>query len=92
MSLWSMSRVDVRTSPAVVSHAVAAPVLAHSVLAAPAAVSHQSRVDVRTSPALVAPVVTHYAAPAPLHYAAPAPLHYAAPAPIHLAGHYAHAW
>ncbi|XP_050671930.1 cuticle protein 16.5-like [Leptidea sinapis] len=86
------SRVDVRTSPAVVSHAVATPVLAHSVLAAPAAISHQSRVDVRTSPALVAPVVAHYAAPAPLHYAAPAPLHYAAPAPIHLAGHYAHAW
>lgn len=63
------SRVDVISSPAVVSHAVAAPVLAHAapvVAVAPAAVSHQSRVDVRSSPAIVA-----HAAVAPISYAAP---------------------
>ncbi|XP_045450827.1 calphotin-like [Melitaea cinxia] len=55
------SRVDVVSSPAVVSHAVAAPVLAHAVATpvvaqaiVPAAVSHQSRVDVHSSPAVVA--------------------------------------
>ncbi|CAB3251460.1 unnamed protein product [Arctia plantaginis] len=50
------SRLDVISSPAVVSHAVAAPVLNHAapiITVAPAAVSHQSRVDVRTSPAIV---------------------------------------
>lgn len=61
------SRVDVISSPAVVSHAVAAPVVAHAVAApvvalAPSAVSHQSRVDVRTSPAVVTQsVVSPYA-------------------------------
>lgn len=65
------SRVDVRTSPAVVESVVAAPVVqpavveARTVYAAPAAaavytpasaVSHQSRVDVRTSPAVAVPV------------------------------------
>ncbi|CAG5025680.1 unnamed protein product [Parnassius apollo] len=64
------SRVDVRTSPAVVSHAIAAPVVAHTAYApvahaiAPAAVTHQSRVDVRTSPAVVA----HSVLAAPLTY------------------------
>ncbi|XP_041986229.1 larval/pupal cuticle protein H1C-like [Aricia agestis] len=53
------SRVDVHHSPAIVSHAVAAPVISHVAApvvahALPAAVSHQSRVDVRTSPAVVA--------------------------------------
>ncbi|XP_041986228.1 larval/pupal cuticle protein H1C-like [Aricia agestis] len=53
------SRVDVHHSPAIVSHAVAAPVYSHVAApvvahALPAAVSHQSRVDVRTSPAVVA--------------------------------------
>ena len=77
------SRIDVRTSPAIVSHAVAAPVLAHAapvlahaapvVAAVPAAVSHQSRIDVRTSPAIVshavaAPVLAH-AAPVLAHSA-----------------------
>ncbi|XP_059053824.1 uncharacterized protein LOC131848086 [Achroia grisella] len=64
------SRVDVRTSPAVVATApvvqnvVAAPVVgepaiveARAVYSAPVAVSHQSRVDVRATPAVVAPVV-----------------------------------
>lgn len=63
------SRVDVVSSPAVVSHAISAPVLAHAapvVAVAPAAVSHQSRVDVRTSPAIVA-----HAAIAPVAHAAP---------------------
>ncbi|KAG6442254.1 cuticle protein 16.5 [Manduca sexta] len=64
------SRVDVISSPAVVSHVVAAPVVAHAVAApvvahaiAPAAVSHQSRVDVRVSPAVVAhaPVAVSHA-------------------------------
>ncbi|CAH0694193.1 unnamed protein product [Spodoptera exigua] len=70
------SRVDVVSSPAVVSHAVApvvshayaAPVVAHAapvVAVAPSAVSHQSRVDVRTSPAVVSHAV------APLVHAAP---------------------
>ncbi|XP_047026783.1 cuticle protein 16.5-like [Helicoverpa zea] len=77
------SRVDVVSSPAVVSHAVApvvshayaAPVVAHAapVLAvAPSAVSHQSRVDVRSSPA----VVSHAVHAAPVYAAAA----YAAPA------------
>ncbi|KAM3966311.1 LOW QUALITY PROTEIN: uncharacterized protein ACR2FA_012615 [Aphomia sociella] len=48
------SRVDVISSPAVVSHAIAAPVVSHAVAVAPSAVSHQSRVDVRTSPAVIA--------------------------------------
>ncbi|XP_026762796.2 uncharacterized protein LOC113521467 [Galleria mellonella] len=63
------SRVDVRTSPAVVATApvvesVVAPVVAEPAVVearafypAPAAVSHQSRVDVRASPAVVSPVV-----------------------------------
>lgn len=74
------SRVDVISSPAVVSHAVHAPVLAHAVHApvfavAPAAVSHQSRVDVRTSPALVshayAPLAHSYGAAPVLAHASP---------------------
>lgn len=50
------SRVDVVSSPAVVSHAVATPVIAPApvVAAVPAAVSHQSRVDLHSSPAVVA--------------------------------------
>ncbi|KAJ2944311.1 hypothetical protein O0L34_g18300 [Tuta absoluta] len=62
------SRVDVISSPAVVSHAVhAAPIVAHAVHAPvvhalPAAVSHQSRVDVRTSH----PVVSHAVVAAPV--------------------------
>ncbi|KAJ8713428.1 hypothetical protein PYW07_013798 [Mythimna separata] len=77
------SRVDVISSPAVVSHAVA-PVVSHAyaapvVAVAPAAVSHQSRVDVRTSPA----VVSHSVAPV---YAAAS---YAAPAYGYAAGAYA---
>ncbi|XP_063827896.1 calphotin-like [Ostrinia nubilalis] len=75
------SRVDVVSSPAVVSHAVAAPVVAHAapivahaapvVAVAPSAVSHQSRVDVRTSPAVVshsvvAPVAHSVYAAAPV--------------------------
>ncbi|CAG9561152.1 unnamed protein product [Danaus chrysippus] len=90
------SRVDVVSSPAVVSHAVAAPVLAHAVAApvvahaiAPAAVSHQSRVDVRSSPAVVAHVapVAHSVVSAPLAYSAllRAPL-------AHGAGHLVHGW
>lgn len=78
------SRVDVHTSPASVSHAYAAPVVAHAVAPvvahaiAPAAVSHQSRVDVRTSPAVVA-----HAAIAPVaHAVVAAPLAHIA-APIH---------
>ncbi|XP_038206337.1 larval/pupal cuticle protein H1C-like [Zerene cesonia] len=100
------SRVDVVSSPAIVSHAVAAPVVAHAVAApvavAPAAVSHQSRVDVRTSPAVYAAApIAHsavYAAAAPLAhsavYAAAAPLAHSAvyAAPAHAAGHWAHAW
>ncbi|KAI8426351.1 hypothetical protein MSG28_005204 [Choristoneura fumiferana] len=73
------SRVDVVSSPAVVSHAVhAAPVLAHAVhtpvvahAIAPAAVSHQSRVDVHSSPA----VVSHSVLAAPVHSVVAAPLH-----------------
>ncbi|XP_014355825.2 cuticle protein LPCP-23 [Papilio machaon] len=63
------SRVDVVSSPAVVSHTITAPAVAHTFVApvvaraayapvvahaiTPAAVSHQSRVDVRTRPAVV---------------------------------------
>ncbi|NP_001166769.1 cuticular protein hypothetical 8 precursor [Bombyx mori] len=80
------SRVDVISSPAVVSHAVATPVVAHAYAApvvaavAPAAVSHQSRVDVRTSPAVVAHgavapyahgIITPYAHHAGLFHSAP---------------------
>ncbi|XP_050352098.1 cuticle protein 19.8-like [Nymphalis io] len=94
------SRVDVISSPAVVSHAVAAPVLSHAVAApvvahaiAPAAVSHQSRVDVRTSPAItvaaVAPVAHSVVAAAPLYHSAP--LIHAAPL-AHGAGHLVHGW
>uniref|UniRef100_A0A2H1WJX2 SFRICE_041639 n=1 Tax=Spodoptera frugiperda TaxID=7108 RepID=A0A2H1WJX2_SPOFR len=72
------SRVDVISSPAVVSHAVApvvshayaAPVVAHAapvVAVAPAAVSHQSRVDVRTSPAVVSHAVAPLVAAAPVY-------------------------
>ncbi|CAH2039686.1 unnamed protein product, partial [Iphiclides podalirius] len=74
------SRVDVVSSPAVVSHAVAAPVLAHAAVApvvahaiAPSAVSHQSRVDVRTSPAVVSHAyapIAHGVVAAPLAHAA----------------------
>nr|XP_026486913.1 calphotin-like [Vanessa tameamea] len=88
------SRVDVISSPAIVSHAVAAPVLSHAVAApvvahaiAPAAVSHQSRVDVRTSPAItvaaVAPVAHSVVAAAPLIHSAPL---------AHGAGHLVHSW
>lgn len=62
------SRLDVISSPAIVSHAVTAPVLTHAapvVALAPAAVSHQSRVDVRTSPAIVS-----HASVAPIGHAA----------------------
>nr|XP_026486821.1 cuticle protein 38-like isoform X1 [Vanessa tameamea] len=94
------SRVDVISSPAIVSHAVAAPVLSHAVAApvvahaiAPAAVSHQSRVDVRTSPAItvaaVAPVAHSVVAAAPLYHSAP--LIHAAPL-AHGAGHLVHGW
>ncbi|CAH4028733.1 cuticle protein 16.5-like [Pieris brassicae] len=88
------SRVDVVSSPAYVSHAYAAPVVAHAapVAIAPAAVSHQSRVDVRTSPAVVSTVV---AAPVAHSAVYAAPLAHSAvyAAPLaHGAGHYAHAW
>ncbi|KPJ16831.1 hypothetical protein RR48_13687 [Papilio machaon] len=72
------SRVDVVSSPAVVSHTITAPAVAHTFVApvvaraayapvvahaiAPAAVSHQSRVDVRTRPA----VVSHSVVAAPI--------------------------
>ncbi|XP_075979072.1 uncharacterized protein LOC142978485 [Anticarsia gemmatalis] len=86
------SRVDVISSPAVVSHAVAAPVIAHAapvVAVAPAAVSHQSRVDVRTSPAVVAHSVV-----APIAHAAVVPAAYSAHsalvAPVYGAHAYAH--
>ncbi|CAF4908844.1 unnamed protein product [Pieris macdunnoughi] len=98
------SRVDVVSSPAYVSHAYAAPVVAHAapVAIAPAAVSHQSRVDVRTSPAVVSTVVAApvahsavYAAPLAHSAVYAAPLArsavYAAPL-AHGSGHYAHAW
>ncbi|KAL0872014.1 hypothetical protein ABMA27_004454 [Loxostege sticticalis] len=77
------SRVDVHSSPAVLSHSVVAPVVAHAapVVAhvAPSAVSHQSRVDVHSSPAVVsdsvvAPVVAH-AAPVVAHVAPSAVSH-----------------
>ncbi|XP_013172695.1 PREDICTED: cuticle protein LPCP-23-like [Papilio xuthus] len=77
-SVSHQSRVDVVSSPAVVSHTITAPAVAHAVVApvvaraayapvvahaiAPAAVSHQSRVDVRTSPA----VVSHSVVAAPI--------------------------
>lgn len=85
------SRVDVISSPAVVSHAVHAPVVSHAVHApvvavAPSAVSHQSRVDVRTSPAVVAT-----AAVAPLAHSvyAAAPLaHSVVAAPLAHSGYY----
>ncbi|CAH0729682.1 unnamed protein product, partial [Brenthis ino] len=78
------SRVDVVSSPAIVSHhAIAAPVVSHAVAApvlthaiAPAAVSHQSRVDVRSNPAITI-------AAAPLLHAAPW---------AHGAGHLVHGW
>ncbi|XP_028167220.1 cuticle protein 38-like [Ostrinia furnacalis] len=68
------SRVDVHSSPAVVTQYVAEPVVAthvvaepvveaRAVYAAPAAVSHQSRVDVRSSPAVVASVPVVASAP-----------------------------
>ena len=74
------SRVDVVSSPAVVSHAVA-PVVSHAyaapvVAVAPSAVSHQSRVDVRTSPAVVSHAVSPLVHAAPVYAAAA----YAAPA------------
>ncbi|XP_047534589.1 cuticle protein LPCP-23-like [Vanessa atalanta] len=88
------SRVDVISSPAIVSHAVATPVFSHAVAApivahavAPAAVSHQSRVDVRTSPAItvaaVAPVAHSVVAASPLIHSAPL---------AHGAGHLVHSW
>lgn len=77
------SRVDVRTSPAVFSHAVAAPVVSHAVYAAPAAVyaapavyaaapavSHQSRVDVISSAAHVAPLAHSVAYASPYAHSA----------------------
>ncbi|XP_068618571.1 cuticle protein 16.5 [Battus philenor] len=91
------SRVDVVSSPAVVSHAVAAPVLAHAAVApvvahavAPAAVSHQSRVDVRTSPAIAVAAVAPFA-----HGVVSAPLaHGYLSAPLAHSGllHSAHSW
>ncbi|CAH2091256.1 unnamed protein product [Euphydryas editha] len=94
------SRVDVVSSPAIVSHSVAAPVLAHSVAApvvahaiAPAAVSHQSRIDVQSSPAIsvaaVAPVAHSVVATSPLLHSAPL-VH--ASSLAHGASHLVHSW
>ncbi|XP_064292279.1 larval/pupal cuticle protein H1C-like [Plodia interpunctella] len=72
------SRVDIKSSPAVISTAAVAPiartiiaepaVIAPPVVAAPAAaVSSQSRIDIKSSPA----VFSSYAAAAPLAYSTP---------------------
>ncbi|CAB3251462.1 unnamed protein product [Arctia plantaginis] len=92
------SRVDVVSSPAVVSHAVAAPIVAHApvVAAVPSAVSHQSRVDIHSSPAVVAQAAV-VPAVAPLSYAAPYSHGYGYAAAPYNHGYYnsapwAHAW
>ncbi|KAL0822608.1 hypothetical protein ABMA28_004646 [Loxostege sticticalis] len=99
------SRVDVRTSPAVVAHSVVAPVVAHAapvvhhaapvvaVAVAPSAVSHQSRVDVRTSPAVVSHSVVaplaHSVYAGPYAHGVVAPLAHSA---YHHASPLVHAW
>ncbi|XP_060802462.1 uncharacterized protein LOC132902230 [Amyelois transitella] len=70
------SRIDIKSSPAVISTAEVAPITRSivaepfiatpSVLAAPAAVSSQSRLDIKSSPAIINTV-----AAAPLAYSAP---------------------
>ncbi|KAM3966389.1 cuticular protein hypothetical 16 [Aphomia sociella] len=77
-AISQQSRIDIKSSPAVVATAAVAPI-ARTIIAepafaaapiaysAPAAVSSQSRIDIKSSPAVVSTV----AAAAPIAYAAP---------------------